>query len=448
MTTDRTQTAAPSASPTGRSGLTRRKFITKTAAVATLATAGSWASERAAHAAGRTIKLGFVSPRTGVLAAFAEADDFVLGGVRKAIGNGLVVNGVTHKVEILTKDSRSDPNRAAEVASDLIKSDRVDLILASNTPETVNPVADQAELNNVPCITNDAPWQPYFFGRGGRPDRPFNWTYHFFWGAEDIIAAYTNLWTMMPTNKVVGALWGNDNDGNAYSDAKTGFPPVLAAKGFKLVDTGRFQMSSNDFSAQISAFKRAGVEILTGVLPPPGFSTFWSQAAQQGFKPKIVTIAKALLFPSAVEALGERGLNLSTEVWWSPNHPFKSGLLGLTAGEFCAEFEKSVRKQWTPPIGFKHALFEVALDVLKRTKNIDKPESIRDAIVATNYASIVGPVSWTSANPFGNPVKNVSKTPLVAGQWVKGKKYKYDLVIVNSDTAKQVPTQAALLPLT
>ena len=31
---------------------------------------------------------------------------------------------------------------------------------------------------------------------------------------------------------------------------------------------------------------------------PPDFATFWSQAAQQGFKPKIVTIGKALLFPS------------------------------------------------------------------------------------------------------------------------------------------------------
>jgi branched-chain amino acid transport system substrate-binding protein len=97
-------------------------------------------------------------------------------------------------------------------------------------------------------------------------------------------------------------------------------------------------------------------------------------------------------------------------------------------------------------MGFKHALFEVALDVLKRTKDIDSPEAIRDAIRGTNYSSIVGPVSWTS-NPFGNPVKNVSKTPLVAGQWVKGKKFKYDLVVVNSDTAKQIPVNGKLLPL-
>lgn len=427
-----------------RTSLPTRREVMRNAALMTAAGAlGGSLIGRPALAAARTIKIGYVSPKSGALAAFAEADDFVLGGVRRAIGDGIVVNGVKYPVEIIEKDSRSDTNRAAEVASELIKTAKVDLLVTANTPETVNPVSDQAELNGVPCITTDAPWQPYFFGRGGKPDQGFDWTYHFFWGAEDLVAAYTNLWGMLPTNKVVGALWGNDNDGNAFSDPKVGFPPALKAKGYTLVDTGRFQMSTNDFSAQISAFKRAGVEILTGALPPPGFATFWSQAAQQGFRPKIVTIAKALLFPSAIESLGERGLNLSSEVWWSPNHPFKSSLLGISAAQLCAEYEEKTGKQWTPPMGFKHALFEVALDVLRRTRNIDSPESIRDAIRATNYASIVGPVSWTSS-PYGNPVKNVSKTPLVAGQWVKGRKYKYDLVVVNADTAKEIPVQATL----
>ena len=49
---------------------------------------------------------------------------------------------------------------------------------------------------------------------------------------------------------------------------------------------------------------------------------------------------------------------------------------------------------------------------------MDEPKSIVDAIVATDYQSIVGPVSWKNG-----PVKNVSTTPLVGGQWVKGKDF-------------------------
>ncbi len=124
-------------------------------------------------------------PENGSHLGFAAADDFVLAGVRKAINDSVVVNGVNHPVQFIVKDSQSDPNRAADIASSLIKADKVDLIIAAMAPETTNPVADQAELNGVPCITSGTPWQAYFFGRGGKPDKGFDWTYRFSRGIED-----------------------------------------------------------------------------------------------------------------------------------------------------------------------------------------------------------------------------------------------------------------------
>jgi branched-chain amino acid transport system substrate-binding protein len=416
----------------------RRQFLKNTAAAALVAAAGPASLTRYAHAAARPVKIGLVTPASGPLAIFAEPDEFVLSAVRKLVANGLTINGANHPIQILVRDSRSDPNRAAEVASALIKSDKVDLIIAGDTPEVMNPVADQAEINAVPCVTSGCPWQVFFFGRGGKLPQGFDWTYHFFWGIEDLFACYTNLWNSIPTSRVVGALWPNDNDGNATSDPQHGEPPYLAQKGFKLVDPGRFDTMTNDFSAMISKFKQGNVDIVTGVIPPPAFATFWSQAAQQGFRPKIVTVAKAALFPAAVTSYGERGISLTTEVWWSPFHPFKSSLTGQTSAQLCAQWEKESKKQWTAEVGFKHAMFEVALDVLKRTKNIDSPAAIRDAIRETKLDTIAGHIE------FGITNKNVSKTPLVGGQWVKGKHFKYDLVVVNNETFKAIPTQAQL----
>jgi branched-chain amino acid transport system substrate-binding protein len=417
----------------------RRQFIKKTATAAVLAAAGPTLLTKYAHGAARPIKIGLVSPKTGPMAVFAEPDDFVLTKVRKLVEKGVVVNGTNHPVQILVKDCMSDPNRAAEVASSLIKADKVDLIMTADGPDIVNPVADQAELNGVPCITGGAPLFVYFFGRGGKRDRGFDWTYHFFWGEDDLFNVYTNIWGGIPTNKTVGVLWSNDADGNADADKERGFPPVMAAKGFKLVDPGRFEPMTNDFSSQISTFKRANAEIVTGVLVPPAFTTFWSQCAQQNYRPKVVTIAKALLFPASVATLGNRAEGLTTEIWWSPGHPFKSPLTGQTAADICHQWESETGKQWTPAIGFRLALFELALDTLKRTKNIDSPASIRDAIRATNLNTIVGPIKWS-----GEPLKNCCRTPLVGGQWVKGKKFKYDLVVVNNETYKAIPTQMAL----
>ena len=195
---------------------------------------------------------------------------------------------------------------------------------------------------------------------------------------------------------------------------------------------------NNDFTSQISAFKSAGAEIVTGNMIPPDFATFWSQAAQQGFKPKIVTIGKALLFPSVINSLGARGNGLTTEIWWTPNHPFKSGLTGQSAKQLTDAYMAATKRPWTQPIGFQHALFEVAIDVLKRAKALDAEGDPRMRSSPTNYSSIVGPVKWT-----GKPVKNVTKTPLVAGQWQR-KGDEFDLVITANKPAPNIPVGGKL----
>lgn len=388
---------------------------------------------------GRTIKIGFVTPKTGPLAPFAEADNFVIQQMRTLFSGGLEIGGVKHPVEIIVKDSQSNPNRAAGVAGDLIVKDKIDLMLVSSTPETTNPVADQCELNKKPCISTVAPWQPWFFTRGGKADKGFDWTYHFFWGLEDLISVFTAMWASVGSNKAVGGLWPNDGDGNAWGDGRVGFPSVLSRAGYTITDPGRYQNLTSDYSAQIARYKEARVEILTGVPIPPDFTTFWSQAAQKGFRPKVATVGKALLFPSSVEALGANGDGLSCEVWWTPSHPFQSSLTGQSTRQLADAYEAATRKQWTQPLGFAHALFEVAVDVLRRSKDLNSAAAIRDALAATKLNTVVGPINWQ-----GGPVKNVAKTPLVGGQWRKGGKFKYDLVIVENSLAKNIPVQDKL----
>ena len=70
-----------------------------------------------------------VSPRTGPLAGFGEADGFILEQVRGILAKGLTVGGKHFPVQIISKDSQSSGSRASEVASELILGDKVDLIL-------------------------------------------------------------------------------------------------------------------------------------------------------------------------------------------------------------------------------------------------------------------------------------------------------------------------------
>jgi branched-chain amino acid transport system substrate-binding protein len=429
----------------------RRGFMKASAATgAALATGSVFAP---AVRAAQTIKIGYVSPQTGPLAAFSEADNFIIGAFKEATKNGIKVGSATMPVEVIVKDSQSNPNRAGEVAKELIVGSKIDLMLVASTPETTNPVSTQCEIEEVPCVSTVAPWQPWFIGRqanpGGGPPawKPFNYTYHFFWGLEDVIAVFTNMWGQVKTDKAVGGLFPNDGDGNAWGDKMVGFPPVLDKLGYKLNDPGRYQNLTDDFSAQIAAFKKAECDIITGVMIPPDFTTFWNQASQQGFKPKVASIGKAILFPVAVQALGKNGNNLSSEVWWTPTHPFKSSLTGQSAKQLADAYEKSSGKQWTQPIGFVHALFEVAVDVLKRTAQAGDGKATAKAIAETNLETIVGHLQWNGANlpPFGQ--KNVAKTPLVGGQWRIKNGNKYEIVVTDNKTFPAIPVGGKMEPI-
>ena len=420
--------------------LSRRGLLRGTVAAGTTLAAGGLAAP--AIAQGARIRLGYVSPRSGPLAAFAEADDFILSQVAAS----------APQFEVIVKDSQSNPSRAADVASELIVDDEVDMVLVASTPETTNPVATTCEAEGIPCLSTVAPWQPWFIGQQGTTDaesfRPFDYAYHFFWGLEDVIAVFTTMWEQLDTNRVVGALFPNDGDGNAWGNPSLGFPPVLAAEGYTLVDPGRYQNLSDDFSAQIAAFRQADAQIVTGVPIPPDFTTFWTQAKQQGFQPKAASVGKALLFPQAVGALGDQGHNLSTEVWWSPTHPFRSSLTGQSCGELAEAYASATGRPWTQPIGFVHALFEVAADVMGRVDDASDPDAVAEALAGAAVESIVGRIAWDGRGVPPFAAANVAKTPLVGGQWrLREGADGYDLVIVSNSTAPQIPAGGSMEPL-
>ena len=413
----------------------RRNVVKLIAAGGASAIASPWTFQ-SSRAASKIIRIGMITPETGPIAAFGEPSKWVAEGVSKVLGDGIKVGGQTYRVEILNRDSQSNPNRASEVATQLINNDKIDIMVASSTSDTTNPVADQCELAGMPCITSDDPWEAWFFGRKGDPKKGFDWTYHFFWGFGMVANMFAEMWLSIPTNKIVGVLLTNDPDGVAASNPEHGLPATIKKHGFDVHFLGLYPPLTDDFTAQITQLKNMNADIVCGIFNPPQFAIFWTQCAQQGYKPKIVTPPKALLFPTAVEALGDRGAGMSTEVWWSHHHPFKSGLTGQTAQEYCDAYEKASGKQWTQPLGFKLANLGVAIDALKRAKKLE-PDAIRDAIAATDYQSIVGPITW-KGGPL-NPVPNVCITPLVGGQWEKGTKWKYDLNIVFNKTAPNIP---------
>ncbi len=207
-------------------------------------------------------------------------------------------------------------------------------------------------------------------------------------------------------------MWPNDSDGNAI---RAGAGPVARAKaGYTVVDPGAYTDGTNDYTSQIAKFKAEDCEIFNTFPIPPDFATFWQQAAQQGYKPKIAQIAKTGLFPSQVEALGPIGVGLAERrlldadlplhvvadrrspprIWPTATRPrpASSGTSSSARASRCST--------WRP------RRFSAAADPKDKA-------AVAKAIGTLEVETPVGRLQWGKG-----PNANVVATPIIGGQWV------------------------------
>jgi branched-chain amino acid transport system substrate-binding protein len=194
-----------------------------------------------------------------------------------------------------------------------------------------------------------------------------------------------------------------------------------------------------DYGTVISGWKKENVEIMFANMSPPDFTRVWRQAFRENFLPKICTVGRALMFPTAVEAIGgDLGLGTSTEAVWHPSYPFKSSLTGETAKELSEAYETASGKQWTAPLGGLYSGYEILADVLKRAQTLDK-ETLRRAFAATDLNTTAGYIKFTE--------KNIAIVPSGGLQWIKGKKFPFHPVLVSNGNYKTLPKEAKMVSI-
>jgi branched-chain amino acid transport system substrate-binding protein len=135
-------------------------------------------------------------------------------------------------------------------------------------------------------------------------------------------------------------------------------------------------------------------------------------------------------------------VNLGTEVWWSPQHPFTSSLTGQTAQQLADAYTVATGRQWIHPLGFAHALFEVAARAFATVPTIDDRTALATALRQMKIDTVAGPLDWTRG-----PVPNVATTPLVGGQWRTGISSPFELAVVSNRQFPGIPTAGPVQPL-
>ncbi|HEY5266604.1 MAG TPA: ABC transporter substrate-binding protein [Acidimicrobiales bacterium] len=458
----------------------RRLALKAAGAIAASGAIVSLADVSAAHAASKssTIKIGYVSPRTGALADFAGPDNFVLQEIRKSsyFAKGITIGKTKYKIEITEKDTQSLGNIAVQVTQELINSG-VDLILVSSAPETTIPVATTCEQYKIPCVSTVVPWEAYWGGfsgatitaQGGAGGTGPIYNSMFFFGIPQFVGTFVPMWKRVQAqtkcNSNVAEMYPNDSDGNAFRAA---FAPTVGAiypsGGYNFVDGGAYTDLSTDYTSMIQTFKTGGkggasCDLFINCPLPPDFQTFWTQASQQNYNPKLATVAKVMLFPTDAYALGDLSNNIATDAWFTPYSPYKSSLTGMTASKFCTAYQNEnggKNGQWVQSMGSTYSLFEIAIQGLKRVTNPHNRLALAKALQTVSYDGMCGPINMNSKSKdpmVASPAKGIAMIQPVGVQWKPGstdlvghKKYAWSQVVVDNSLNKHIPLNGTLEP--
>lgn len=387
-----------------------------------------------------TIRIGYIDQLTGIRSNFGETAPWVVEQVQEVLKGGVEIDGKFWDVEILVRDSQSDPNRMGSLGNELVLRENVDLLLVADG--LAAPALEICDQNGTPAISTILQWEPFYAARGGTPETGYPYSFLFFWSGADIIQNYVGMWKESGIEPVVGTFYEDNDFGRGFSEGMAG---ALAGNGFAEVPGGIFKEQVDDFSNQVAAFREGGAKIVTGLVFPDHFATFYGQAQQMGLELDAVSIAAAFVFPAGVEVLGDRGAGMSTEIWFNRQLPYTSTLTGQSADEFCTAYEESTGKQWAQPMGYHHAIWEVALAALKNSGNPKDRDAVRDAIADLDIDTIIGKVDFRNS-----PMKSVASTWVTMGQWHKnpeGSKFPYELYVTNNVTAPHVPVQKTFMKL-
>jgi len=376
---------------------------------------------------GRALRIGLVTAYSGPLALFGKAEDWCVEFVTSALPEGIVcADGKLHPFEFVRWDCGSRAEKAAGGAVHLVTEADVDLLVCSGDIAVVNAVADVAEELLCPCLCNLVEWHAFAL-REKAPDRPLRFSYAHAYGVEDVVADFLHMWEQVPTNRKVGLLVAGDKEGRWWTGEHSLLLEAIGQAGYEVTFPEPFPVSMADFTAYISEFQKNGCEICCAISPSADFVTFWRQALALDYRPKTVTAVRALLFPQVLAGLGSVAHLLTAEAVWLPSWPFSESLTGRTCRQLADDYMRKTGEQWTPALAQLAAL-EWAIEVFKRSRDVDSEREFVARLLETRLDTCLGPIDFTekvTAQGTGSSgsasarrvADTVYKAPVAGVQW-------------------------------
>jgi branched-chain amino acid transport system substrate-binding protein len=179
-----------------------------------------------------------------------------------------------------------------------------------------------------------------------------------------------------------------------------------ANRGYTVVADQSYSPGSQDFSSVILSAKDAGAEAVLALPNPPDGLAMAKQMKELDFNAGFYLFIRAADGLAWAENLGADGDGFLLMPGWNPEVKF-DGVAEMTQ-RYQAKYGKSAQATTGPA----YAAVQILADAISRAGSLDR-DQIRDAIAATDMATIVGSVKF---NPDGT-----GQVITVINQWQGGK---------------------------
>ncbi len=381
----------------------RRTFMSTTAAVA-LVTGTSL--PKFAHAAGKTLKIGFLAPLTGDVAAWGKPglDGCLIWQDWVNAAGGLTIGGDRYKVEFISYDNEYDAGKARAGAAKLIKEDGVKFImmLGGDTWPGVQKIAEREGMLFSTLLPSDL-----------TPD------------TKTLLAPCE----VHPIYNVTGVQWLAENKPESKTavvcaqDDALGKPSVATylaafeAAGIKVVEAPLFfDPATTDFAPVMTKLLAAKPDILClDTCYADYVHPLCEQAFQQGFKGQMISCT-ADFYPKIIEKTSKEFMegfifqfpDFDDPALNDPRVNFKK------PNEFYAEYAKRYGESEWGAVSWEYAsIMDLWADAAQKAGSVEPTDVLKAMKAGGKGKHAFGDAEWWGTELFGIDNALVGNWPVV-----------------------------------
>lgn len=325
------------------------------------------------NASSDTIKIGVLAPITGANAEHGKSYQVATNMAVSEINEAGGING--KKLELVFKDSESDQQTTADMASSLAEDDSILAILgefSSGCSMAAAPVADEAKillLSPTASAADFAPMSDYAFSIAGRQDSEAPYM------AEYGVKGYMNC-------NSVGILYLNNDWG---VNSLKFFKDTAEQIGLTITAEEGYAEGESDFSALISKVRGTEPDCLMIVDQLP--TKVINQLSTTGWDIPVACLGCSTS-QQVIELCGEaaEGIIVTSAVFYSDDNP--------EAAAFAAAFEKEAGFAPTAMAAYEYDAVYVLAEALKACGDNITRQNIRDNLVNVSGTFLSGPIKF------------------------------------------------------